>query len=370
MSGHYGLDEAVALFAASRLRLARESRELTQKELAEAAGVSAAAMSQFEREAAKPSAATLNKIAGALEFPVQFFASGVALTADADHALDLADGFGHFRSLRSVTATQRRRALSVTHLVRDVVGVLERHVRLPERDIPWLPMEDDTTNGIEDRAAAVRHAWAVPDGPIDDALLLLERHGIVAARRSSDTRTVSAYSVPFTRHPVMVLDRRWAKRDRDRFSVSHELGHIVMHLSENRLAEATVEKQAHAFAAAFLMPAEQIRYQLPNKVDWPRLLQLKSRWQVSLAALLVRARTLEVMSESLYVQAMRTMSTRGWRTDEPGDLGAPEAPRTLGKATVASGLSALDLSHETGWPPSLIEDVLADSADLRPELHL
>jgi hypothetical protein len=46
------------------------------------------------------------------------------------------------------------------------------------------------------------------------------------------------------------------------------------------------------------------------------------RWQVSLAALLMRAGTLQVMSESTYLTAIKAASARGWRRIEPVPLGS------------------------------------------------
>ncbi len=117
--------------------------------------------------------------------------------------------------------------------------------------------------------------------------------------------------------------------------------------------------------------AEQIRPELPAKIDWPRLLQLKAKWQVSLGALLRRAITLGVMSETTYTSAMRTMSTRA--------DGAPVSPvisahlshrqRSWGRRPWQA-LSSMELSRETGWPRELIDDVLSASGDQRPELDL
>jgi Zn-dependent peptidase ImmA (M78 family) len=74
-----------------------------------------------------------------------------------------------------------------------------------------------------------------------------------------------------------------------------------------------VETQAHQFAAAFLMPSEDIYDRLPSKVDWQVLFELKRHWQVSLAALLMRAKTLGKMTDRTYLTAVKTISARGWR---------------------------------------------------------
>ncbi|HEY3713194.1 MAG TPA: XRE family transcriptional regulator [Jatrophihabitantaceae bacterium] len=363
--------EVVTLFSAQRLRLAREARALTQRDLGQHAGVTSAAVSQFEKALSRPTESTMLRLAHALDFPVGFFATGESPSSRPDVDLDALEGTGHFRSLRSVTSAQRREALSVTHLVRDVTDVLDRLVRLPERNVPSFPMgEDDDLSDAEFYATQVREAWDLPAGPVEDVLRVMERNGIVAARHRIDNRTVHAFSAPFPDHPVIVLHQQDAKRDRDRFSASHEAGHLTMHTAGKTLASKAVEDQAHRFAAAFLMPGGDIRAELPARADWPYLLTLKKRWGVSMSALLRRANTLGVMADSTYTHAMRTMSTRGWRTEEPGEFGAPEAPAVLAQASQLAGVSAQFLSNDTGWPADLINSVLTASMDTRPELQL
>ncbi len=118
----------------------------------------------------------------------------------------------------------------------------------------------------------MRKDWGVPSGPISSVVGLLESHGVVVIRMTLESADVDK-----------------GDRARSRFDAAHELGHLVIHGAEFwGLTE--VEKQAHGFAAAFLMPRDQIYRELPQRVDWPSLFQLKRRWQVSLAALLMRAR--------------------------------------------------------------------------------
>jgi len=175
--------------------------------------------------------------------------------------------------------------------------------------------EHDDPADAELYAAQVREAWGVPAGPVEDVLRVMERHGIVAARHRIENRTVHAFSAPFPDHPVVVLHQQDGKRDRDRFSASHEVGHLTMHSAGKGLARKAVEDQAHRFAAAFLMPARDIRAELPARADWPHLLTLKKRWGVSMSALLRRASTHGVLTESTYTQTVRIMSTRWWRTE-------------------------------------------------------
>lgn len=366
--------DVARLFSGQRLRLAREIRGMSQSDLArdERVDVTSAAISQFEKPGSqvKPREATVEQLAEALDFPIGFFAVTAMPSSRPDEDLERLDGYGHFRSLRSLTAKKRREALSVTQLVRDVVYELGQHVRLPEVAVPRVPVDVQRPSDADDAAAEVRQEWAIVDGPVPDVLQLSERHGVVGVRHRIDTDAVSAYSVPFPERPVVVMHQHGAKRDRDRFSCSHEIGHLVMHDPGTDLAPRDTEKQADRFASALLMPADQIRDELPSTLEWVRFLELKLRWQVSIGALLRRAKDLGVMTEETYLQGLRTMSARGWRTTEPGDLGPAESPRVLAHAVAVAGVSAAALADETGWPSELIAPVLLASTDSRPEVSI
>ena len=161
-------------------------------------------------------------------------------------------------------------------------------------------------------------------GPVPNVVGFLEAHGVVCARLDFQEARVDAFSVNFRDHPVAVLSTDKNKWDRSRFDAAHELAHLAMHDDAAGVAEA--EKQAHEFAAAFLMPASDIRSELPAVADWRRLKALKAEWGVSIAAVLRRAKTLEVMSEAAYVSATKVMSSRltdaAWLSHRQGIIGA------------------------------------------------
>lgn len=359
-------DDSAARIDRRRLRLAREARGESQTELAAKAGLSAAAISQFENGAARPSSHTLARIADALDFPPAFFdrASGPNVGEELG---------GFFRSLRSTSATDRRRARSRAQLLCYFTRVLEEHVQLPVLDLPRRPITDGATeDDVEGIAAEVRNQWKVPAGPIDDVVRLLEKHGIVAARFPVDSEQVDAFSVPFPDRPVVVLGSDKSDRPRSRFDGAHELGHLVMH-SEEDCGSKTVETEAHWFAAAFLMPADEIRPLLPTLPDWGRLQELKKLWGVSMQALLMRARNLRVMEPQIYVQAMKTMSARGWRKSEPSYLGPPEMPVLLGRAIQAieqKGLTLDVVAADASLPMDEVNAFVGAGSDQRPRVEL
>jgi Zn-dependent peptidase ImmA (M78 family)/DNA-binding XRE family transcriptional regulator len=358
------LRDARRLFDGDRLRLARELRGLSQHALGRGAGISGAAISQFELGDSRPSETTLGDLAAGLEFPVAFFAKDFRQ-----------DGLGFpafFRSLRSTSVTERRQARAFVELVRQFALGLEKHIDLPEHDVPSLRPKSGTREEVETIALEVRGRWGLPTTePIKNMIALLERHGAIAARVSFETEKMDAFSVPYEDRPVVVLCADKGKKDRSRFDAAHELGHLVMHGSDDSPPTKTMEAQANWFAAGFLMPAEGIYDELPSHLDWDRLLAVKRKWGTSIASILYRARTLRKMDENDYVRATKAMSARGWRTDEPGDLGAPESPVVLRRAVellVQEGFTLEEIADDTALPLDQVQRILDAAAATRQEV--
>ena len=207
-------------------------------------------------------------------------------------------------------------------------------------------------------AQDVRRHWNVSPGPIDDVVLTLERHGIVTTRFCVGMDDVDAFCVAFADRPIIALGADKGLRDRSRFDASHELGHLVMH-DANQVGSKIIETQAHQFAAAFLMPAEDIKDELPSRADWATLIQLKAKWHVSIAALVMRAKVLKVMDERTYGQVWKMLSVRGWRKQEPGHLGPPENPILLKRAlgiAADTGVTFSALIERAGLPEDDIRE--------------
>lgn len=355
------MDAVRQSFAADQLRVARELRRLTQGELAAAAvtggharGLTSAAISQFERGDALPQVDTITALVKALEVDPEFLTLR-AVDPDVDMP-------AFFRSLRTTPARDRKRARNLTQLVHRLAAVIDAHVGLRARDVPSVPCdpfgdEGDRRAAAERAAERVRKEWGLPRGPVEDMIGVVEEHGVVCTRLFFSDDRVDAFSVNFADHPVAVLATDKDKWDRSRFDAAHELGHLVMHDEAAGVPEA--ERQANEFAAAFLMPARDIRSKLPDRADWRTLMSLKEEWGTSMASLLRRAYTLDRMAESTYVGANKVMSARGWRRHEPVD-GQPERPRMLPRAmrrAVKRGIDPERLRREAVIPPDLFKEI-------------
>lgn len=340
--------------SAGRLRLARQVAGLRQIELASRLEVSPAAVSQYEHGTHLPSPQVLQRIAFTLGFPVEFF------TRPAEAEVSASPAF--FRSLRSTPQLERDRASAHAWLLSRLAAAVERRVKLPPCDVR-LDLElsaEASREEIEEAASVARSTWGVPSGPLANVVRLLEARGaIVSLFREGDPR-LYAFSQWYGGRPMVVLCADKEDRALSRYDAAHELAHLVLH-AEPEAGNQRFEHQAQEFAAAFLMPAEEIRSELPERVDWSRLGELKRTWGVSLQALLFRARTLGTLSERSYRRALSYVSSKGWRQNEPGKLGPTERPTLLPRAVdllTNRGITREVLAREASLPERFLSQVL------------
>ncbi len=317
-------DEASAAFSSNRLRLARFLSGVTMKELAERTQVTGAAISQFESGSARPSPATLSRLALATGVPMSFFAHG-----RRELSIGEMDGT-HFRSLRSAPKKERAKAWAWSELALDLAAACELYVELPEPDVPQLPVEPDAPREeLEERARAVRQQWGMPEGPAGSVVGHMEAHGTVVTRFDVDASGIDAFSHYQSGRPVVVLNSGKGDAARGRFDAAHELGHLVCHPDAD--PGGAQEQQAHAFAAELLMPRSTMVEVLPRRFDLGAYGKLKQTWGVSIAALLYRARTLGVLSDSAYRRSVMVMRKRYGRS-EPYPVADADIPRLLAAA--------------------------------------
>jgi Zn-dependent peptidase ImmA (M78 family)/DNA-binding XRE family transcriptional regulator len=360
---------AASIFDPQRLRVARQLRKLSRRELAVEVGVTPTAVGQWEAGDIRPRAQTLLDISRALNFPVAYFATSGRTLSNLDTDCTF------FRSLRKSRQVDRDAAMAHAALIAELVTVIERHALLPSLSIPEYQLDADASNeDIDAIAARVRDNWELEDEPIEHMVRELERHGAVAARLEL-AKDVDAFSWPGIERPIVILGSDKDDKARSRFDAAHELGHMVVHRDHPKPADRHLERQAHRFASALLLPTHQLEAEWPaGRLNWRELMTLKRRWQMSLAALLYRAREDGLLSQTSYESAIKYMSRAGWRRREPGDLGPPERPRLLHRAVLAlreTGVTLEDLADEAHFPVEIIRNYIQlPGADSRVAVEL
>lgn len=352
-------------FDGKRLALARRIRRLQRTSLAMKAGVSAAAITQFEKGTSRPTRSIVAELSLALDVPGEFFQQGRPIEQVSASA-------AHFRSLRSTPAITRDQARAFAEIGLAVVDILEQWVDLPRVNLPNAPVREETSRSeVATMAHGVRHSFGLKEGPITHVVRTLEMNGVIVLRLPDFIDPhVDAFSTDAGHRPLILLSPLKDDRARSRFDSAHELGHLIMH-EDVESGSKLIENQAHVFAAEFLAPSDQIEQDLPRKVDWDRLLYAKTKWGLSLRALVYRAHELGLWSDFAYRRASQHLAVQGY--PEQGPLGPPESPFLLGAAATLleeNGTSIEKIATVGRLPLDAVKTVIEMGSETKPRLSL
>ncbi|MCY3915091.1 MAG: YjzC family protein [Chloroflexi bacterium] len=299
------------------LTMAREVRGKTQTQLARESGVGQTKISRYEGGLAEIDAEDLRIIAEELEFPEEFFfQSGQRYGAESTEVFH--------RRRRTVAAREIRRIDGLVNLHR--IGcerLLQGFEQVGSLAVPSLSTRDFDT--IDDIAYATRNFWNIPAGPVKNLVARLERASCLVFSIDFKIDKIDEVVQWIPPSPPIILLNSSAPADRVRLSLAHALGHLVMH--RNELPYKEMEHEANRFAAAFLMPENDIIDML-KPVTIQHMLELKQYWKVSMQALIVRAKDLEVISERRYTSLFQQLSRFGYRKREPHPIN-PESPQLV-----------------------------------------
>lgn len=323
----------------NRIRQARLLAGLTQDALANAlaeAGHPAtkAVISKYEKNKGAPSAQFLLLAASILGVPSSYFTHQPSLEVN-------------WLAFRRHSALPGREQEAVKAYAADVaelqIGLQfllhpNTEVNMPEH-IPVASLDD-----AEEAAMQLREIWDLDENPIDSLVQTAEDHQVIVIGWRKHAGEFDGLSGWCNQHPVTVINTL-ADTDRRRFTLAHELGHLVMDTST---VSKAAEKLAHRFAAALLAPSARVLHELGTRrtrLDWEELGILKRKYGLSMAAWVYRAKDLGIITEHHAMSLYREMSTRGWRKREPVDYAGDEEPLKLEQMAhraVAEGLISPD----------------------------
>ncbi len=331
-------------FAPSRLRIARERRRISQKDLAAACDVSPQTLSNWESGETLPSQEHQEALAHVLEFPLSFFA--------ASDLEPLPEGAATFRARTKIPAREKSSAIAAGTLARELAQWIESRFELPEVSIPDLSGQNP-----ELAADVIRSEWMLGDRPVPNVTRLLESRGVLILSLAQDCKEIDAFSFrTATGRPILLLSTMKSP-DRSRLDAAHELAHLVLHREETGKAE---ERQADSFAGSFLMPKADIYRHVRNVSRLEQLIDVKKRWGVSLAALVYRLHVLGILTDWQYRSLFMELSKRGYRTKEPQPQ--PLEPSVLLSQIFgflrSEGLSARRIANELRWHPEELNGLI------------
>lgn len=294
------------------LQLAREFRGISQADLACRAGLTQGHYSKIEHGLIlKPAPKHVECLSQILEFLPSFF-----YQRDERAELSMISAV-KFRGRQTPSGERKRMLASMNihsfHLRR---LILASNIN-PQFLLPKIDVEEGS--GPRKIAHTLRATWAIPDGPITDLTDYCERAGIVIIHCDL-AKTIDGMTSQTLDLPACIFLNKKVTADRMRFSLAHELGHIIMH----DIPGDDMENEANAFAIELLVPEEEFRQMcIGQEITLPWLARQKMYWKVSMAALLRRAEQINVITRHHYIRLQKEISWRGWRKREPQETDLP-----------------------------------------------
>jgi Zn-dependent peptidase ImmA (M78 family)/DNA-binding XRE family transcriptional regulator len=302
-------------FNREMLVLARESRGYTQTTLAARVGLAPSLISKFESGIVAPTPENLRKIAESLEFPEPFF-------SQTDKVYGLGCSFLYHRKRKTMPIPEQRRLLAKLNVLRMRIERMLRGTEM-ESENAFLPIDPEQHGGPENVARLVRSAWRLPPGPVACVVGAIESAGGLVVAHPFDNDRADGMSWWLPNLPPLFFVNADMPGERQRFTLSHEIGHIIMH----RVPSETIEDEADRFASEFLMPAKDILPDLSG-LNLERAAALKAYWRVSIQAIVRRAFDLKKITAKRYQGLFKQISAAGYRKQEPMPL-AQEEPTLL-----------------------------------------
>jgi Zn-dependent peptidase ImmA (M78 family)/DNA-binding XRE family transcriptional regulator len=296
------------------LILGRESRGLTQMALAQRLGVSQSTLSRLE-DGYLPFPEDLSKnLERELCYPLSFY-QRKAYREGARPTF--------YRKYASLPNSVLKEVVARLNVLKLQISKLLQRCEPPHVDVPFLDPEEHPVGPVG-VARTIRRLWRIPDGPVKDLTYWAERAGCVVFEVDFGTRKIDGCGDFVGDVPIIFVNRN-TPAVRARFTLAHEVGHLVMH----RLPGERAEEEAHQFAAELLTPKEEIQPMLlPMNLE--RLARLKLHWRVSMQAILKRAEDLRVISPRTARHLWTLMGKAGYRAQEPYDDQIPrEQPSAL-----------------------------------------
>ncbi len=338
------------MFYGERVRQVREMHRITQQALVEMVPMlTQSRLSRIESDLAEPDPETIALLAATLGVATEFFRRPPVPCLAAQSP--------QLRARTRLTQREKTSTLQWARLINEAYEQLKRAAKpLPVR----LEPNSQATPAEAARTLRLRLGFGANE-PLPYLLLAAERLGVRILGIPHSTDALDAFCAWQDQTPVIGILGN-VPGDRLRFSVAHELGHLILHRGKNPGRHLEVE--ADAFAAELLTPLSGIRHAMPPKVTLNSLAMLKTQWGVSIKALIRRARELNAIDQDKAISLYKQISARGWNKSEPGYVPRekPRALRKLIEISYGPGASVQRVATDVGWSEELALQILNEHA--------
>lgn len=208
------------------------------------------------------------------------------------------------------------------NLIQDEVAKYLEVIELNNTALQSIKLKKYLCNSLEDAENAAndfRNFIKISNKqPISDLTNIFENLGIVIIHiKNPDGRfnDFDGLSEFVNNIPVIVILDGIKDGARQRFTIAHELGHLLLNIKDEELDE---EKLCNRFASALLMPKEAVINEFGasrNHINFFELTAFKFEFKVSYTAIAYRLKDLNIISDYLYKNLSIYLSQRIGKND-------------------------------------------------------
>lgn len=297
-------------FNGNRLKEMRIVRRITLEQLAHELGMTKQAVSKYEHNQSIPSTVTINKMLSILDISFKYLCKEDISYSKENSAL-------FFRTMSATTQNSIEYADIKSRWGYEIISEMER----PRDKLLNLPLLEDNSS-IQQKSLDLRKFWGVGLLPISNIIELLENNGVLVFAVADNDLKTDAYSRIINGIPIIVINKSKGSAVRWRFSLAHELGHLVLHRSLSDIDFSSrskeLEDEANIFAEYFLMPPDGLKKSVISaKLD--HFIPLKREWGVSIAAIIYHCNRIGIINSNKARSLQIQMSKQGWKKKEPLD---------------------------------------------------
>lgn len=323
------------MFIGKSLTNIRILNELSRSQLAEELGITEQAVWQYENGYVSPKLEVVNKMKTLFKVKSAYFFREDLLENDQPENIRIERIAYRSESINTAMKTQSE--LMHVKFLDAFIKKIGRKIKYPKNEIlslrkqvlEYLNSNQDVERELQIRfiAQLARKHINLSDDNNKSFLFHLEKSGVFIFEKSIG-ETIDAYSL-WTEDdiPYIVLGNIKKSAARRNFDLAHELGHLLLHYKTefNMLDKPSYkikEDEAHLFASEFLMPMQAFTDDVLkiNKVSNPDAYrELKEKWLVSLQAMAMRARNLELITHQQFRYFFMSINKNGYRKEEPLD---------------------------------------------------
>ncbi len=301
-----------ALFA-ERFKSARLMKGFSLQNLADAldSQLSRQALHRYEKGAVIPDSEKINLLSKALNVsPDYFFRSTKVELSEVE--------------FRKLSKMPHREASIIKELTKEK---LSRYLELEE--ILGLANEFDNPlknvgvvtsyEQVNEAAKQLRQVWSLGNSAIFNVVELLEDKNIKVVKLNVDEAFDGLQTFVNGNIPVVAYNsNKINKPDRIRFTLLHELAHLLLEFGD--VPERQKETLCHQFAGAMLLPEETLKVELGehrNKLSSLELGNIKKQYGISMQAIVMRAKDCNIINDHYTKQFFFLIKQLNWKVDEP-----------------------------------------------------